>query len=193
MNVLIVNGHEYWATSPGQLNGTLVKTAKIFFQDLGHSIKETHIDNPYNIEEEIDKFLWANIIIYFTPVYWFDIPSGFKSYIEKVFSGGKTKLFVDDGRNSGGSYGTGGLMMNTKYMLITTWNAPEMAFNNAVSSFLFDNKSVDDLFLHFHSAQKFIGLKKMPGIHFYDVKKNPTIDLFTESLIKHLNFNFNFI
>lgn len=192
MNVLIVNGHEYWATSPGQLNGTLAKTAKIFFQDLGHSIKETQINNPYNVEEEIDKFLWANIIIYFTPVYWFDIPSGFKSYIEKVFSGGKTKLFVDDGRTSGGSYGTGGLMMNTKYMLITTWNAPEMAFNNAVSSFLFENKSVDDLFLHFHSAQKFIGLKKMPGIHFYDVKKNPTIDLFTESLIKHLNFNFNF-
>lgn len=189
--VLLINGHEYWEISPGKLNEFLMTEAQSYFEQIGFSIKETRINNSYDITEEVEKYLWADHIIYFTPVYWFDIPSGFKAYIEKVFSGGKKQLFIDDGRSNGGKYGTGGLLNSTNYMLITTWNAPEEAFNNAVSSPLFKNKSVDDVFLNFHSAQKFIGMNNMPGIHFHDVKKKPDFDQFKNDLLNHLKSNFN--
>jgi modulator of drug activity B len=190
--ILIINGHEYWETSKGQLNKHLTQVTSKFFQELGLEIKSTFINESFDLEEEVNKYLWANVVIYFTPVYWFDVPAAFKNYLEKVFSGGKTRLFMHDGRPDGGSYGTGGLLNTTRYMLCTTWNAPEDAFNNPTSSFLFENKTVDDVFLHFHSAQKFLGMKKVPGIHFYDVKRNPKIEVFTQQLLHHLEFNFNF-
>lgn len=191
VNILLINGHEYWETSHGKLNETLVNEASDFFQSINYNVKISKIDCDFIVEEEVEKFLWANMIIFFTPVYWFDIPAKFKSYIERVYSGGKSKLFKDDGRPGGGKYGSGGLLNLTRYMLITTWNAPEEAFNNAVSSPLFENKSVDDIFLHFHSAQKFLGMKKIPGIHFHDVKRNPDIELFIKQLKRHLAFNFS--
>ncbi|MBN2745858.1 MAG: NAD(P)H-dependent oxidoreductase [Bacteroidales bacterium] len=190
--ILIINGHEFWPSSPGILNSTLAKTAFDFFKEIDFEVKSTVINEGFNPEEEVEKYIWANVIIYISPVYWFDIPAGFKNYIEKVFSGGKGQLFTDDGRSGGGKYGTGGLLEAKKYMFITTWNAPEEAFNNATSSFIFENKSVDDVFLGFHAAQKFIGLKKMPGIHFFDVKRRPEIDKFKRDLIQHLHFNLNF-
>ena len=190
--ILIINGHEFWPHSEGRLNKFITEETKSFFEALGDAVKTTNIDDDWDVKEEVEKYLWANVIIYVTPVYWFDIPARFKMYIEKVFSGGKPLLFKDDGRSDGGKYGSGGLMHTTRYMLMTTWNAPEEAFNNPISSPLFENKSVDDVFLHFHSAQKFIGMKKIPGLHFFDVKKNPDIEKFKKNLYQHLNFNFNF-
>lgn len=188
MNVLVINGHEYWESSPGKLNLSLMEASISLLEAKKYDCRKTIVDKGYDIEVEIEKFLWADIIIYLTPVYWFDVPSGFKAYIEKVFSGGKTRLFIDDGRSNGGKYGTGGLMQEKKYMLMTTWNAPVEAFNNSYS-FLFENKSVDDVFLGFHSAQKFIGIKKIPSLHFHDVKKNPDYNKFIDQLESHLLLN----
>jgi len=189
MNILVINGHQYWNSSPGKLNLSLMEEAISFFEEKNHSCKKTIVDKGYTVDDEVDKFLWADVILYITPVYWFDIPAGFKSYIEKVFSGGKTRLFKDDGRSDGGKYGSGGLMNDKKYMLITTWNAPTKAFNNSYS-FLFENKGVDDVFLGFHSSQKFIGMKKIPGINFHDVKKKPDFDKYANELKSHFLLNF---
>lgn len=190
-SILLINGHEAWESSPGMLNSTLCEATAKLFTDRGFRVEKSIIDMGFEAEEEVQKFLSVDYILFFTPVYWFGIPAGFKKYLESVFSKGKGRLFKDDGRSIGGKYGTGGLMQSKSYMLITTWNAPESAFNSS-TEFLFENKSVDDVFLSFHAAQKFIGLKKMPGIHFHDVKKKPEIDRFLYDLNQHMNFYFNF-
>ena len=188
MNILIINGHEYWENSPGVLNASLVRESESLLSRQNFSLKSTIIDKGYEVEEEVDKFLWADIILYFTPVYWFDIPSGFKTYIEKVFSGGKKRLFVDDGCSTGGEYGTGGLMKAKRYMLFTTWNAPEHAFNHS-KAYLFEGKNVDDVFLGFHSAQKFIGIKMIMGLNFFDVKRKPDFKRYKSELAHHLKLH----
>ncbi|OIP00625.1 MAG: hypothetical protein AUJ98_07245 [Bacteroidetes bacterium CG2_30_33_31] len=187
--ILLINGHQYWESSPGKLNNTLVAEAINIFNMANFETSVTSIEIGFDVKEEVEKYLWADYILYFTPVFWFGIPSGFKAYIEKVFSAGKGKLFTDDGRSSGGKYGSGGLLFNKKYMLLTTWNAPSEAFNSH-NQYLLENKSVDDIFLNFHSAQKFVGLEKMPSFSLHDVKKNPNIDTFIHRLNIHLIHNF---
>ncbi len=190
MNLLLVNGHEYWESSPGQLNETLLQESIKWFEDKNYSVKTTHTNKEYDLEEEVLKILWADIIIYFSPVYWMSIPASMKRYFDHVYAKGRGRIFENDGRDNGGQYGTGGLMSNKKYMLITTWNAPSEAFNHD-SQFLFEGKNVDDVFFNFHSMQKFIGMKKLKSFSLFDVKRNPKIEQFLIGLRNHLNDNIN--
>ena len=80
-------------------------------------------------------------------------------------------------------------MQNKSYMLITTWNAPDEAFNNE-SQFLFEGGSVDDVFISFHAMQKFVGMNKMPSFSLFDVKKRPDIKQFLSDFGTHLSQNF---
>jgi modulator of drug activity B len=184
MQVLLINGHEVWPKSQGRLNQTLFEFAQSFFESRNHTLALSQVRLPYKLEEEVNKFLQADLIIYFTPVYWMDIPASFKHYLDRVYSGGRGKIYLHDGRQDGGQYGTAGLLQ-AKYSLVTTWNAPSEALNNP-NAYLFGDKSVDDVFFHFHSAQKFIGLTKAPTFTLHDVTKNPTIDLYLQQFENHL-------
>ncbi len=50
-----------------------------------HHVKTTTIQDGYNIKEEQDKFLWADVVIYQTPIYWFSVPGLFKTYMDEVY------------------------------------------------------------------------------------------------------------
>ena len=188
MNVLLINGHEYWESSPGQLNETLLLESISWFKERKYSIKTTHTKQDYDLEEEVQKILWADLIIYFSPVYWMSIPASMKSYFDHVYAQGRGRLFKNDGRDNEGQYGTGGLLISKEYMLITTWNAPLEAFKQP-SQFLFEGKDVDDVFFNFHSMQKFIGLQQLKSLSLFDVKRNPNIKQFLDDLKTHLSEN----
>ena len=188
MNILLVNGHEYWESSPGKLTNTLVIEAQKWLLKKEHNIKITVVEDDYDLEEEVQKILWADVILYFSPVYWMSITGKLKSYFDHVYEQGKGRLFIDDGCASGGRYGTGGLMQDKRYMLITTWNAPFAAFSN-YNRFLFSRKNVDDVFLNFHSMQKFIGMQKLDSFALHDVKRNPNIKHFLIDFKYHLEIN----
>jgi modulator of drug activity B len=49
-------------------------------------------------------------------------------------------------------------MQGTKYMLSLTWNAPEDAFDNQ-DQYLFEGRSVDDIFVSNTSTYKFCGIE----------------------------------
>ena len=49
--------------SHGELNHTLHKKAKEVLTALGHNVKETVIDAGYDVEAEIEKFLWMDTVI----------------------------------------------------------------------------------------------------------------------------------
>ncbi|MGQ7155828.1 NAD(P)H-dependent oxidoreductase, partial [Escherichia coli] len=59
----------------------------------------------YNIKEEQDTFLWADVVIYQTPIYWFSVPGLFKTYMDEVYEYGLFFKGADE-------YGTGGLLTN---------------------------------------------------------------------------------
>ncbi|MEA3467844.1 MAG: NAD(P)H-dependent oxidoreductase [Thermodesulfobacteriota bacterium] len=186
-NVFLINGHQAWEISPGKLNQSLIDIAREIFIDKGYEIKYTHIEDDYNVSEEVEKFLGADIIIFQTPVYWMSVPWGFKKYIDEVYMAGYGTMFADDGRiNSDASkkYGSGGLLKGKRYMLSTTWNAPLEAFTD--SEQFFEGKGVDGPFWAFHKAQEFVGLEQVPTFACYDVLKNPDIDNDFDRFKSHL-------
>ncbi|WP_196893766.1 NAD(P)H-dependent oxidoreductase [Aureivirga marina] len=186
-NVLIINAHQKYPFAEGRLNASLVENAKVFFENKGHSVKITTMNDEINAEEELEKHVWADLIIIQTPTYWMGVPWAFKKYIDEVYSMGTMgKLCKNDGRTSKNpekNYGTGGQLKGTKYMLSITFNAPKEAFNNP-DEYLFQGKSVDDLFFPLHMSLRFFAMEALPTFVCYDVIKNPEIQ---KDFIRHEN------
>lgn len=175
-NILIINGHQKYSADGGKLNQTLVDHMVSLLSEKNH-VKTTIIQDGYNIKEEQQKFLWADIIIYQTPIYWFSVPGLFKTYMDEVYEYG---LFF----KGADQYGTGGLLTEKQYMFSTTWNATKKAFQDP--SQFFEGENLEEAISHLHRVQKFIGMKPLKSFACYDVVKNPNIDTFLEELEMHL-------
>jgi len=187
MNILIINGHQKHKISSGALNASFVELAKAHYTAKAFNVKISMIDQDYTVDEEVEKYLWADLILYQMPVYWMSLPWGFKKYIEEVFSGGKGKLFVDDGRSrsSDSLYGSGGLMQGKHYFLSLTWNAPIEAIEEKHQ--FFEGKGNDGIFFDFHKANQFLGLSPLPTYSCHDVMKAPLIENDFLRFKKHLD------
>ncbi|HSD08991.1 NAD(P)H-dependent oxidoreductase, partial [Flavobacterium sp.] len=127
--IFIINGGQKFGHSGGRFNETMAKATADFFSNNNFEIKTTDINNEYNPAEEVEKFVWADVIIYHTPIWWFQVPHGLKKYIDVVFTEGHNKgIYKSDGRSSKNpkiNYGTGGMLHGRKYMVTTSWNAPK--------------------------------------------------------------------
>lgn len=190
-NLLIINAHQFHeGISPGNLNQLLTRTIKAEMEAQGFSVKQTNIEQGYDVTEEVDKHVWADIIILQAPVYWFGAPWIYKKYADEVFTAGlvQQKLIIDDGRTRTDprkQYGTGGKMQGKKYMISLTWNAPAESFDNAGQS-LFEGGSVDDVFLGNTTNYKFCGADILPAFFCFDVVKNADVEADLARLKKHL-------
>ncbi|OEK22080.1 hypothetical protein ASS83_10975 [Staphylococcus saprophyticus] len=154
-NILLINGHEYHNNSTGKLNETLLELIKNTLK--GHySIRETIIKEGYDVKIEQSKFEWADIVIFQTPIFWFNFPALCKKYIDEVYEHGKFY-------SSSSVYGDGGKMKGKKYMLSVTWAAPQNVFSNMKEPFL-EGKNVDDVLIAMHKTQQFVGLEKLPTL-----------------------------
>ncbi len=189
-NVLLINAHQrYEGFAEGRLNATLAEVAKDFFEERGDSIKTTKVESGYQVMEEVEKHLWADIIIVQTPVYLMSVPYIYKKYLDEVLVAGMGKLWQSDGRDDANAcrkYGTGGLMQGRKYMLSTTWNAPFEAFEDPLQ--FFEGKGVDDIFLWLHKSFRFLGVEPLPTFACFDVIRRTDVekdrDRFKEHLLK---------
>ena len=194
--VLIINTHQFYeGMSTGTLNNSVVEIMKETMTSLGHEVQLTHVEKGYDINEEVNKHLWADLIITQSPVYWFGSPWIYKKYVDEVFTEGLKQgtFLVDDGRTRSDpskQYGTGGKLFGKKYMLSLTWNAPREAFNSSEQK-LFGGRSVDDVFIHNTSNYKFCGVEILPTFSFFDVFKDPQISSDIESLKEQLTRIFN--
>ncbi len=189
MNVFIVNGHEYWEKSPGRLNKTLTEYAAGFFEKRTYTVRVSYASDAFDAEEEVQKILWADVMFIITPVFWMNVPSTLKAYLDRVYSANKGRFYAAGGRGSSGEYGSGGFLTGKSYMLITTWNARKEDFGNP-SQFLFRGKSVDDVFLNIHLMQRYVGMKKLPTFSVHDVIHNPDIRKYLDDFQRHLEMVF---
>ncbi|QYZ66430.1 MAG: flavodoxin [Gammaproteobacteria bacterium (ex Lamellibrachia satsuma)] len=189
--VLLINAHQFYeGFAEGKLNKTMVGVIKEEMEQKGCAVKLTYIEKGYDINEEVEKHIWADIIITQSPVYWFGTPWIYKKYIDEVFTTAlvQQSLVVDDGRtrkDPNKQYGTGGKMQGKQYMLSLTWNAPSQAFGNKGQN-LFEGKTVDDIFIGNTAAYKFCGAEILPSFSCYDVMKDPDVESDIERLKQHL-------
>ena len=178
-NIFIINGGHPFAHSGGRFNETLFANTISHFESLeGFKVKSTQVGENYKVKEEVEKFKWADLVIYHTPIWWFQIPFGFKKYIDEVFTEGhQNGIYASDGRsrkNPNINYGTGGLMHGKKYILTTSWNAPKTAFT--LENEFFNQKSVDEgAMFGFHRMNAFTGMELLATHHFHDMEKNADV------------------
>ncbi|MCI0921368.1 NAD(P)H-dependent oxidoreductase [Sphingobacterium rhinopitheci] len=188
-NILVINGGQVLAHSGAKYNTTITEVTLDFFNNKeGFEVKSTQIAAGYDCAVEVDKYVWADVIIYHTPIWWFQLPYDFKKYIDLVFTEGYGSLYRSDGRKSENpavNYGTGGLLQGKKYLLTTSWNAPKEAFT--LPGEFFGQKSVDEGPLYgFHKMNEFIGMSALPSFHFHDVEKNNKMEADINAWIAHL-------
>lgn len=189
--IFIINGGQNFGHSGGKFNNTVAaKTFDFFTNNEDFEVKVTNISDDYNPAEEVAKYVWADVVVYHTPIWWFQLPHNFKKYIDVVFTEGHANgIYNSDGRSSANpaiNYGTGGALHGRKYMVTTSWNAPVEAFT--LPGEFFNETSVDDgILFGFHKMNAFTGMKPLPSYHFHDVMKNPDMNVFLGSYEKHLD------
>jgi len=172
--LLIINGHErYDEVAQGKLTQLYIDKAQSVLSEVGFDVKHSVIESQYNLQEEVDKFVWADYIIFQYPVYWMGIPAKAKKYIDEVFTQGhNTGLYESDGRSRSDAskkYGSGGSLENTKYMLSMTYNCPASEFDNTEG--FFDGLSLDEANVATHKTFEFVGATRMKTYAVHDIFK----------------------
>lgn len=190
-NVLIINAHQFYeGISTGVLNNMMAEIIKEEMEKQGHTVKQTAIARGYSIDDEVQKHLWADLIILQSPVFWFGMPWIYKKYVDEVFTAGMMQgaFLTGDGRTREDptkQYGTGGLLQGKQYMLSLTWNAPKEAFGNTQQQ-LFNGKTVDDVFVSNTANYKFCGIDILPSFSCHDVMKQADVENDIVRLLEHL-------
>ncbi|GBR69272.1 NAD(P)H-dependent oxidoreductase [Gluconobacter kanchanaburiensis] len=175
--ILLLNGGKVFAHSHGRLNDTLQALASDVLGQNGHEIRQTKIDDGYDVEREVENFLWADLLIYQCPAWWMGVPWIVKKYIDEVMTAGHGRLYTNDGRSRTHperKYGSGGLVQGKRYMLSVTWNAPVEAFTDPYQ--FFEGRGVDAVYFPFHKAHEFLGMSALSTFLATDVIKSPDVD-----------------
>ena len=169
--VLILNGHQYYdVVAKGELTQSYIDCAKSFFEENNFEVKYTHIEKGYEIKDEVEKFQWADYVLFQFPVYWMGLPWISKKYFDETFT--QDVHYASDGRSRSDAsklYGSGGLMQDKKYMLSLTYNCPDIAFSNKDS--FFDGLSLDEANVATHKIFQFCGLKPLETYSVHDIFK----------------------
>ena len=190
-NIYIINGGIEFASSGGKLNDLLSKTAEETLSKLGKNVSTLRITGGYTIEKEAEKIIASDCIIWQMPVWWMAEPWTVKKYIDEVFIAINRKIGGSDGRHRAdptARYGTGG-KLHIKYMISSTWNAPQEAFYDEGG--FFDAGGIDKIWYSFHKAMQFIGMSALPSFMCNDVIKNPQIEQYVDAYQNHLKAVFD--
>ncbi|WP_296265385.1 NAD(P)H-dependent oxidoreductase [Pseudomonas sp. UBA6562] len=187
-NILLLNGGKQFAHSDGRLNQTLHDTALTHLDRAGFDLRQTFIDGGYDAEQQVQDWLWADVVIYQMPGWWMGAPHTVKQYMDEVFTAGHGSLYASDGRtraDASQKYGSGGLLQGKRYMISATWNAPQQAFDDP--SDFFEGKGVDAVYFPFHKAHQFLGMRGLPTFLATDVMKRPNVEAAVAAYRAHLS------
>lgn len=178
-NAFLLNGHQPYSFSPGRLNGSLLERASEHLTSGGFTVRTSAVSDDWNVDEEIEKHTWADLILVQMPINWMGVSWRMKQYMDEVYTAGMDgRLCNGDGRSRQDpslQYGTGGSCTGTKYMLSVTFNAPGNAFDDPSQTF-FEGRALDDLLWPMHLNMRFFGMTALPSFACFDVLKNPSID-----------------
>ncbi len=80
------------------MNDTLTEVADGYLRDVGHDVKIVRAESEYDVKEEVQNFLWADVVIWQMPGWWMGAPWTVKKYMDDVFTEGHGSLYASDGR-----------------------------------------------------------------------------------------------
>ncbi|WP_415398380.1 NAD(P)H-dependent oxidoreductase [Sulfurimonas sp. CS5] len=193
-NVLIINGHQrYDEVAEGNLTRMYINSASEFFNNNGFNVKHSVVESNYDVKEEVQKFAWADYILFQYPIYWMGVPWITKKYIDEIFSTGVNSVtYINDGRSredASKRYGSGGLMQDKKYMLSLTYNCPTSEFSS--NDGFFDGLSLDEANIATHKTFQFCGAEPLETYSVHDIFKGDLdIDSELKKFTKVLEKNF---
>jgi len=176
-NILIVCGAQKTYISDGRFNRSLTQTAEAVLSEK-HQVKVTYVEDGFDPEEERGKWLWADSVILQFPVFWFACPSILKAYMDTVYI---RKIFYD----RASPYGSGGLLTSKTYMISSTWNAPEKAFNDPET--FYEGLDVDEALIAMHKAHQYIGMEPLPSFSAHNIIAEPNFEAHRVRFRDHLH------
>ena len=116
MNILLVTAGYSIFDAKGQLNGFLAYLSEKHLSAKGHKVKQSDTTKDgWDVDREVAKLLWADAIIYITPIMWFNLPAPMVQWLDQVLLYEKTFVITDD-------YGEGGQVSADKFMIVATSN-----------------------------------------------------------------------
>jgi NAD(P)H dehydrogenase (quinone) len=127
----------------------------------------------------MDKLIWADVIIFNFPLWWFSVPAILKGWVDRVFAMG----FAYGGGK--GVYDTG-VFKGKKGMLCITTGGPEITYSPEGR-----NGDIDKILFHInHGMLYFTGMDVIPPFISYgvarlsDEERGKILDEYKEYLLK---------
>ena len=179
MKTLIVSGGYSIFDAKGQLNSFLSYLTEKSLSEKGHKIKLSQVaKDTLDVDRELSKLLWADTIIYISPIMWFNMPAPLVSWLDKVLVYNKTFIITDE-------YGEGGLVPADKFMIVTTSNLKKSDLGKG--HVLKNAKHIDDLLQPLIMTNNYLSIREqIPTFHADNVIAGNT-DWIEEAYLKHLD------
>lgn len=184
-HALFIDAGCAYGHSAGSLNHSFVALGRETLEGLGWTSDVTRIEDGWNVAEEVQKILKADLVVIQTPGWWMSTPWQLKKYQDEVFI--QPELCGGDGRSRSDAskkYGSGGFLTSKHYMLSSTWNAPLEAFEDPDQ--FFGGVGIDGVLFPLHRTMAFLGLKGVPSFISADVHKNPTVEADLARFAEHM-------
>lgn len=169
------------------MNDTLTEVADGLLRDLGHQVKIVRADSDYDIKEEVQNFVWADVVIWQMPGWWMGAPWTVKNIwmmslpkvtvrsMPAMAARVPMPLKVRFRRSGAGE----------KIYAVTDVERADGSIYRKDQ--FFHGVGVDGVYLPFHKANQFTGMDALPTFIANDVIKMPDVPRYTAEYRKHLS------
>jgi len=183
MNILLVTAGYSIFDAKGQLNGFLTYLSDKNLSAKGHKVKlsDTTKDS-WDVDREVAKLLWADAILYITPIMWFNMPAPMVKWLDQVLLYQKTFVITDD-------YGEGGQVPADKFMIVATSN---LKSSDLGKGFVLKNAPhIDDVLQPLVMTNHYLSIRdQIPTFHAGDVVAGDT-SWIEAAYLEHLDRHFS--
>lgn len=183
MNILIVSAGYSIFDAKGQLNSYLAFLTERNLAAKGHDVKISDVTkDTWNVDREVTKLLWADTIIYITPIMWFNMPAPMVRWLGEVLVYKKTFVITDE-------YGEGGQVPADNFMIVTTSNMKSSDLGKGYV--MKDAPHIDDVLQPLIMTNNYLSIRnQMPTFHAGDVIAGDTAWI-EPAYEKHLDAHFD--
>jgi len=181
MNILVVTAGYSIFDAKGQLNSFLAYLTEKNLAEKGHEVKISDVTkDTWDVDREVSKLLWAETIIYITPIMWFNMPAPMVKWLDHVLLYKKTFVITEE-------YGEGGQVPADNFMIVTTSNLKR---SDLGKGFVLKNAPhIDDILQPLIMTNHYLSIRnQIPTFHADNVIAGDT-SWIEPAYEKHLNAN----
>ena len=182
MKILIVTAGYSIFDAKGHLNSFLAYLTEKNLSEKGHKVKISDVcKDTLDVNREVEKLLWAETIIYITPIMWFSMPAPMVNWLDKVLLYEKTFVITE-------KYGEGGQVPANSFMIVTTSNLKK---SDLGKGYVLQNAPhIDDVLQPLIMTNNYLSIRnQIPTFHADNVISGDT-SWIEDTYEKHLNAHF---